>query len=166
MKKTMTVMKQYFVLFYIVSAILIVAGIVLGFVLNKNDGPQTITATGTVINVKEQLDTEEQVNAIVSVTKYHLVVDCMIPDVGEKMVTAEEAYSTKEFASGKIGEERTLTLDATNYSEVAKQKINLWFLAPLLVGLAGAGTTFVLNRKRIDFEKNVRAIRSINKVDI
>ena len=166
MKKTMTMTKQWFVLFYIISAILIVAGITLGVLMNRHDVAQMVTVQGTVVNVKEQLDTEEQVNAIVTVTKYHLVVDCMVPDVGEKMITADEAYSTKEFASGKIGEQRTLHLDPTNFSEVVVPKFNFLFLIPLILGVLGVGATFFISRKGTEPSEKVRVVKSLNKVDI
>ncbi len=168
MRKTSVLLqKNYLILFGIISAILIVGAVVLCIATNfSSSGENTVTTEGTVVSVKEQVDTEEHTNAIVSVTKYHLVVNFISPEIGEHTVVISESYSTREFASNKIGEKRTITVDPTNLVEVPKPAFNFLFLIPLIIGLGGAGTVFYFSQKNPHTSKKIRLVEEVNQVDI
>ena len=145
-----------------VGVLILIGSIIFGIVRNVNryesqDGSRVSEMEGTVVGVREQKDVEEQENAVVTVTKYHLTVD-INQNGTEKMVVSDESYSSYEHAEKFIGEKRTVSVDE-NLKAVTERPFEYWFLIGIGAGIICISGFFIYglrNRPSIRRKKSAK----------
>lgn len=127
---------------FLLSAVLLVASIIIGIVTNSNRYDtsklqgKAVTVEGTVRGVREQQDVEEQTNAVVTMTRYHLEIGTMYKGE-ERIAITDEAYSSREYAEKFIGETREVTVDDVTFVGLAEKPVRYTFLIGIFAGLVG-----------------------------
>ena len=148
LQKKLNIAKYVFML----SIIVFIGSIIIGIVQNVNRidtskaQGKAVTVEGIVRGVREQQDIEEQTNAVVTVTKYHLEVGVMYKDE-ERVAITDEAYSSREYAEKFIGETREITVDDKTFMGLPEKSFNYTFLIGIFIGVIGAICAFLYTYK-------------------